>query len=464
MPTDPFEQALGASAPVQGQASQAQAASADPFEAAIQSGEKQTAGAVTRFAKNFWEQANPVEGVKGLVHLASHPVQSYLQDAQIRTQVFEQAVKDYKEGNLVQAASRAMFSLAPFIGQVLNKGYTQIESGDIAGGAGTFAGIAAGGEIAGGLAKVAGKGLGAVAKGTYGGASAATGVAEALPKTAAGLEKVAQKIEALEQSITQGIKGKGVTINPDQIAASVSRSEGRYGPGQQFVPARPSAEVAAVKGEFLDRYVTPAKPGTPATTVQTGLLDAQGNPITRVQPGTPATPRQVQQIPAEDVQAMKVGTNKTIGEQYGSEARPRIEAQKDLVYGAKTALEQQFPWVKEVNDKIGSLIDWKKEVTPLVKKAADERYAQLSLTPGTAAAGVAGEVAGQFLGQPGKGVAAALFLKSVLQLPAVRSRLGIGLYKIGKVASASAGIAKVAEWAAQFGNFAEQATQEQPQQ
>jgi len=50
----------------------------------------------------------------------------------------------------------------------------------------------------------------------------------------------------------------------------------------------PEAKRFAQRAE--DVFQTPGKPGTPAQTVATGLLDAQGRPITRTTPGTPGTP------------------------------------------------------------------------------------------------------------------------------------------------------------------------------
>jgi hypothetical protein len=52
----------------------------------------------------------------------------------------------------------------------------------------------------------------------------------------------------------------------------------------------PSPEVEQFIRRAPGELQVPGTPGTPAQTVNTGLLDARGNPITRMTPGTPGTP------------------------------------------------------------------------------------------------------------------------------------------------------------------------------
>jgi hypothetical protein len=102
-------------------------------------------GAFKRAVTNYWDQVNPLNTGQGILNLFQNPkgvAQGYMQQNQ---QLLDRAQKSWEEGDYGNAAAHAfhyMLNGIPGVGASLDKAGDQLESGDIAGGLGTSAGLA----------------------------------------------------------------------------------------------------------------------------------------------------------------------------------------------------------------------------------------------------------------------------------------------------------------------------------
>jgi len=247
-----------------------------------------------------------------------------------------------------------------------------------------------------------------------------TGLEHKIPVSEAG----AAKLNALLADLNQKIEGKvapaaerGVKVNPYSVVDRLGDVEDRV--RYQVNPEEDIRSVNKTGQEFLrSQGATPEQPAVAPK--PTGILDAQGRPM--MDAGKPVRPGgRAQPIPADEAQAIKIGTYRKLAGKYGEMAPDaKIEAQKALARGIKEELSAQIPELADLNAKEGSLFDLKGPLESAVNKAANRQGRSMGLP-----AAVTGVAVGEMAGAPAG--AAAAVLKQILANPEVRSRLAIAI-------------------------------------
>lgn len=243
-----------------------------------------------------------------------------------------------------------------------------------------------------------------------------TGLQEGIPVSKTGLDKISGLIDDLNDKIANEISAKpGVTIPSGAVAQRVGQIKPTF-----ELQANPRADVAALENarqEFLEAHGGVA-PGTPAA--PTGLLDQYGKPI--MSAGTPPTPPQP--IPATTAQAIKQGTYRQL--KYGELSAATEEGQKALARGIKEELATQFPELNNLNQRESRLFNLQPLIEQAVKRSANNQTVGIGapmlgtgIKAATGSTGLAG-------------VAAAM--KTIVDQPAVKSRLAIVLSRAGGIA------------------------------
>jgi hypothetical protein len=157
--------------------------------------------------------------------------------------------------------------------------------------------------------------------------------------------------------------------------------------------------------------------------------------------GTP--PRPAQPLAAADAQAMKQGTYNILRNKYGEQGSATVEAQKALARGLKEEIAKQFPEISNLNAAESRLLD----LAPTLERAVNRISNNHTL-------GIGGPIfAGGVKAVTGStGTAATLgVLKSVVDIPAVKSQLAIALSKGAKIPYPAAA-ARVAAYSASLGS------------
>jgi hypothetical protein len=219
-----------------------------------------------------------------------------------------------------------------------------------------------------------------------------TGLEASAPISESGVGKLSNLISDLNDKIEAEIASNpNAPINKFKVASRLNAPAQRF--TQQVAPTSDLAHVSNVGQEFLE-----------------------------TQPGT---------IRAEDAQALKKGTYKSIGDrQYGEAATARTEAEKALARGLKEELEQHFPEIKGLNAEESKYIDLKTSLERAVNRAANGQKFRLS---GPVAGTIAGGATGLFFGhEAGTAVGAATWaMKTILDDPALQSHLALAINKAG---------------------------------
>lgn len=249
-----------------------------------------------------------------------------------------------------------------------------------------------------------------------------TGLDNSLRIDASGVEKLGNLIDDLNQKI------KGVIdtdpnrpIDPNAVATRADISKARF--ANQVNATKDLNSIENSRQQFLTERG--AKPGSPAVPPQpTGLLDAQGRPI--MSGGTPATaPKPAPPMRAVDAQAMKQGTYAVLREKYGEQGAAAVEAQKNLAMGLKEELATQFPELSGLNAAESKLLD----LGPILERAVNRVSNNHTI-------GIGGPILGSAIkaGTGSSGAAAVIgVMKSIVDMPAVKSRLAISLSKAAKI-------------------------------
>jgi hypothetical protein len=247
-----------------------------------------------------------------------------------------------------------------------------------------------------------------------------TGLENRIPVTEAGAHKISALVADLNDKIAQRINAgaaSGKTVDPQAVAGRVAPVEQRF--GMQVSPTRDLKEIENVKQDFLG--------------------------------GPGAGP-----IPADQAQAMKVGTYRNID--YGTMGKARIEAQKALARGLKEELETQFPEIGPQNKAEGKLLDLQGPLERAVRRIDNHQMIGL----GTPAAAVAGHAVA---GAPAA-VAGGLF-KLVFDDPGLKSKLAIALHRgsksTGNTVPLGKAIARVNTFAKTINEFGQNTGPEQVQ-
>jgi hypothetical protein len=219
-----------------------------------------------------------------------------------------------------------------------------------------------------------------------------TGLESGTPVSEAGAAKLTGLIRDLDTKIEAEIAANpNAPINKFRVASRLNSPAGRF--TQQVAPDADLQHIGDVGNEFLGS-----------------------------QPGT---------ITAEDAQALKKGTYRSVSDRaYGEVATARLEAEKALARGLKEELEAHFPELKKLNAEQARYLDLRGELEKAVNRAANRQTLPARLG-GPAASFITGGIADTMFGhEAGVGVGAATYvLKTILDDPAMQSRLAIGISK-----------------------------------
>lgn len=97
--------------------------------------------ATGRFVRNMAAQLNPIEAVKGVVQAVTSPLVTAQNLYTAHADQFGKAGEAWRQGRLSEAAGHAAAGVIPLVGPAAANAGEQIGSGDIAGGAGSMAGL-----------------------------------------------------------------------------------------------------------------------------------------------------------------------------------------------------------------------------------------------------------------------------------------------------------------------------------
>lgn len=405
------------------------------IDAYLKSPPKTASQSVADFMQEWWNQVNPVEGIKGLAQATNHPLDTGGSMLDAQGQLAYKARDAFKRGDYVEGLRHGLNYLLPIIGPQADRAGDLLDQGEYAKGAGATAGIATN-VVAPELVKkvslpagVANKATG-VAKDLYQSAlkppvtaanapqMVATGLENRIPVSAAGAEKLNNLVADLNQKITAEIAARpGVTINKFKVASRLGDTAKDM--ANQVNPSKDLKAVAESGNEFLD-----------------------------TQPG---------QIPASQAQAIKVGTYKQLEGKYGELGNAATESQKALARGLKEELASAFPELAGLNASEGRLLD----LQPALERAVNRNSNNQVIGIGSPVfAGATKAVTGS-----GGAAAAAALLKSVIDMPAIKSRLAEAIFWGAKKGSnpltRQAAKARVAAYLNALGNSAENSNQTQ---
>ena len=205
---------------------------------------------------------------------------------------------------------------------------------------------------------------------------------EYLPERAANLSKaflerglritkpavVGGQIEAAEEKLAEQIAGSTArgSTQPSVEALEAARNSARY----QSLPEADKAAFDATLAEYR-RNPLLSKVTRSQTTVPTGLVDPQGNPIltTKItRTGRDLLPT----VTVQKLQKVKQGTYRSLGEKaWGELGSASREGQKQIARGQAQAIEAAEPKVAPVNTEIGRLIDLRDYAEEVAKRTGN---------------------------------------------------------------------------------------------
>jgi hypothetical protein len=216
-----------------------------------------------------------------------------------------------------------------------------------------------------------------------------------IPFSQAGLEKISGALADLRQQTIDTVRNAtaaGIHIDPQKVQLRLDELRNRY--GMQVNPTKDLKDIDAVADTFARNWNGP--------------------------------------IPADQAQAMKVGSNAVNAERYGKASVAQIEAEKALTRGLKEELELQIPELKELNAKQAQVIGLDQMLGKAVNKYVNgggftgnlkkELFTKEGAIKSAAVAGTAGYVSGN----PVLGGTLA-FAQAVLSDPAVKQRLSVAI-------------------------------------
>lgn len=250
-----------------------------------------------------------------------------------------------------------------------------------------------------------------------------TGLQNQIPVTPAGVSRLRGLVSDYAQKVNDAVQQAdqaGETVDPNLVARRVQGVRDRF--QSQVAPSKDLKAIDATKNEFLQNQgARPFQPGQPGQPAQVGI-GPNGQPVmTPATPGTPAVnARPAQPMPVGQAQAMKTGTYQQIKAKFGEMSSAQVEAEKALALGLKEELENRIPELKGLNEQEGKLLDLQGSLERAVRRSGNHDIVGLGDATATAAGGVAGGV---------PGAAAAGFLKKILDMPGVKSKIAIALNK-----------------------------------
>jgi hypothetical protein len=242
---------------------------------------------------------------------------------------------------------------------------------------------------------------------------------------------IAEKQSLVQQAISDATRA-GMKVDPRAVATRLDDliASKRI----QSTPGRDVGILQDLKDEFLQSYQSsPGRAAAPPGPI--GVLDANGNPV--MTPGSPARVPRYRQVPADEAQAIKVGT---YGKAYDKNTSATyIKGQRALGRGWKEELEAIAPELAQMNDSEAKLL----QLGKVMNRTLDNQASAPIVTLPDLAAGAGGTA----LAGPGGGLFA-MFSRKTLDSPRFKSNLAITLNKIsirsGKPVSMAASAARAA--------------------
>jgi hypothetical protein len=360
----------------------------------------------TDFAKEYWNQVNPVSGIKGAAQAVAHPVDTYMADASNRQALLDKAQDAFKKGDYGEGVAHALYGIVPFLGPQLDKAGTQIGTGEAAKGLGATAGMATNLMAPSILKKAAVNLPGPIAD--YAGTKAAEYYKSALkPSTVAQPARVAS-------AVTGGLE--------NEIPVSAGGLE-KLGDLIDELNGKIAGEIASRPGATVNKYAVASRLGQTAQNFASQVNpDADLNAVANS--GNEFLTNQPTNIPASDAQAIKQGTYSQIRKNYGQLSSATVESQKALARGIKEELANQFPELSQLNAQDSQAINLDKFLQRAVSRISNHQLVGIG-TP--IVAGTAKAVTGS------SGVAGvAGVMKAVLDDPYIKSKVAIALNKASK--------------------------------
>ncbi len=214
-----------------------------------------------------------------------------------------------------------------------------------------------------------------------------TGLAHGILPTENGLNKLSDKIDSLNQQISDKIlpaAQRGDTINSADIVRRVDDLKKFY---QNTTDPQP----------YLDEL----------DKLKKAFQDFHG-----------------QQIPVDVAQEIKKNTYRILKDEYGSLSSVTVEARKSLARGIKEELAKKYPELSKLNAEDSALIELNKSIEKAVGRIGNQNIVGLG-TP------LVGAAAGAVTKSPELGVLAAIS-KAILDDPTYKSAIGIALHRARK--------------------------------
>jgi hypothetical protein len=256
-----------------------------------------------------------------------------------------------------------------------------------------------------------------------------TGLDYSLPVSASGVEKLGNLVDDYNTKIAAELqKYPDRTVDPNAIAARADQTKSNF--ARQVNPDQDVSAIEASKQEYLRKHG--AKAAKPPT------YDAQG-PMDF--PGAPAQP--AQPYSAIEAQAEKQATYGILRKKYGEQGSAVVESQKALARGAKEEIAAQFPEIDNLNKGESRLLD----LGPVLERAVNRISNNHTI-------GIGGPIAagGIKAMSNSTGLAAAAgVMKSIFDIPAIKSQVAIALSKGAKIPYSQA-LARVSAYQAALGS------------
>jgi hypothetical protein len=378
---------------------------------------------VKDFAQAAWQQVNPVSGLQGANQLVTHPIQSLQADAAMRKEVEGEAEQAFKKGNYAEGVAHALYSVIPFLGPQMNQAGNQLIQGQYAKGLGSSVGMGlglAGPEAV--KAAIPNVDLGGYASKLYQSALkpppgsyslpevqkiVQTGLKEGIPVSQVGIEKIGSAVNDLQSGIRSVIaQNPNAPISTADVASRLTGVEKKFG-----TQVNPLADLEAIQ--------------------------KSGQEFQATQPAN---------IPAEQAQALKQGTYRTLGERaYGELGSATVEAQKALARGLKEEIAKQFPEISGMNAREGALLDLQGALERAIRRQGNHQL--LGIGTPLAASGMKA-----ITGSTGAAGVSAV-VKAIVDDPIIKSKLAIAMNKGGGIPFNDA-LARLAAYSNQLGNAA----------
>lgn len=175
--------------------------------------------------------------------------------------------------------------------------------------------------------------------------------------TKGGVEKIKTKISTLNDQITKEIADSDATISKKKAGETLLTTLDAF-----KMQVDSTTDVAAIEKTWKNFTENPLLPQfvpermIPAKTVETGILDAKGNPFVRTIPEKMVPASGSDQIPVQTAQAMKQGTYRQLKKKYGEMGSADVEAQKGLARGLKEGIAEAVPKIGPLNAEENKLL------------------------------------------------------------------------------------------------------------